>query len=72
MIDTATIKKLTKEEKWQIMEAIWEDLSNDEESVESPDWHHDELKKTEMRLLDGQEKVVEWAEAKKELRKCME
>lgn len=72
MINTEAIKKLSKEEKLKMMEAIWFELLNEEESIKSPDWHNDELKKTEKRLLDGQEEVIEWAEAKKELRKRFE
>ncbi|PIX24843.1 MAG: acyl-protein synthetase, partial [Deltaproteobacteria bacterium CG_4_8_14_3_um_filter_43_13] len=54
------------------MEAIWEDLSNEEEQVESPDWHKKALQETECRLSTGQEKIVDWQDAKKELRKRFE
>ncbi|MFO7750471.1 MAG: radical SAM protein, partial [Desulfobacteraceae bacterium] len=47
---------VTKEEKLRVMEAIWEDLSNEEEQVESPDWHKKALQETERRLSTGQEK----------------
>jgi len=51
------------------MEAIWEDLSNDQEQVESPDWHRHALQETKRRLSSGREKIVDWPDAKKELRK---
>ena len=50
------------------MEVIWEDLPDEEEQVESPDWHKKALKETEHRLSSGQEKIVDWKDAKKELR----
>ena len=51
------------------MEAIWEDLTREVEQVESPDWHREALEETERLLPAGQERVVDWPEAKKELRK---
>ncbi len=63
------IGHLSREEKLKIMEAIWEDLSRDAEQVESPDWHRETLDETESRLKAGQESVVDWPQAKKELRK---
>ena len=68
MQNTIDIKRLSREEKLRIMEAIWEDLSNEEEQIESPDWHKKALQETEHRLSSGQEKIVDWQDAKKELR----
>jgi hypothetical protein len=72
MQSTIEIKQLSREEKLRVMEAIWEDLSNEEEQVESPDWRKEALQETERRLSTGQEKIVDWQDAKKELRKQFE
>jgi len=72
MIDTTAIKKLSREEKLQVMEAIWEDLSVDEETIESPVWHQEALKKSEQRRVTGRENILDWKDAKKELRKRFE
>ncbi len=72
MSDTIEIKHLSREEKLRVMEAIWEDLSQEEELVESPDWHREALEETDRRLKSGQESIVDWSEAKKELRKRCE
>ena len=45
------------------------DLSKDEDAIESPAWHQDELRKTENRLRAGEERVLDWGEAKNRLRK---
>jgi hypothetical protein len=37
MSNTIEIKHLSREEKLRVMEAIWEDLSIEEEQVKSPD-----------------------------------
>jgi hypothetical protein len=72
MQNAINIKHLSREDKLRVMEAIWEDLSNGEEPVESPDWHKDALLETEHRLSVGHEKIVDWKDAKKNLRKRFE
>lgn len=72
MQNTIESKQLSREEKLSVMEAIWEELSNEEEQVESPDWHKKALQETELRFSTGQEKVVDWQDAKKELWKRFE
>ncbi|MEA3232601.1 MAG: addiction module protein [Thermodesulfobacteriota bacterium] len=72
MQNAIEITHLSREEKLRVMEAIWEDLSNDQEQVESPDWHRHALQETKRRLSSGREKTVDWPDAKKELRKRFE
>jgi len=72
MSDAIEISRLSREEKLRVMEAIWEDLSRESEQVESPEWHREALEETDRRLHAGQESVVDWQEAKKELRKRFE
>ncbi len=64
--------RLSREKKLKVMEAIWEDLSNEEDQIESPEWHEKALQETELRLRSGKEKIVDWQEAKKDLRKRFE
>ncbi len=72
MKNAINIKHLSREEKLKVMEDIWEDLSKDDKELESPNWHQKVLKETERRLSSGQEKIVDWKDAKKELRKRFE
>lgn len=66
------IQHLSREEKLRIMEAIWEDLSRDDDRIESPGWHRQALQETDQRLRAGQEKIFDWEDANKELRKRFE
>jgi len=66
---TLQIEKMTRDEKLQAMEALWDDLAKNGSDVISPEWHEAALKETEARYLAGQEGVSEWDDAKKELRK---
>ena len=69
---TLPIKEMTHAEKLMALEALWEDLSRNEEQLQSPAWHLDELRATEERVKSGQEQFVDWEVAKKELRQRFE
>lgn len=68
----AELRKLPRDEKLKIIEALWADLIANEDAVESPAWHADELRKTEAQLAAGQVEVLDWEIAKSELRKRFE
>jgi hypothetical protein len=72
MTTTIQIEKLSRAEKLQTMEALWEALSRMEDEVESPAWHRDVLKETEARVAAGRERIADWEVAKRELRKRFE
>jgi hypothetical protein len=54
------------------MEVLWEELSRPDDAYESPAWHAAELAKTEQRLAEGKEQVLDWETAKQELRRQSE
>lgn len=72
MITTQEVMKMSRTEKLQAMEAIWTALSASDEEVESPGWHADVLRDTEARVSRGEELVVDWTIAKRELRNRFE
>jgi len=51
MFDTTAIKKLSREEKLRVMEAIWEDLACEGESIESPAWHRVALNRDSTQMI---------------------
>lgn len=61
------ILKLPKLQKISIMERIWEDLSQNPEQFEIPEWHKGELERAEKGLAEGKEKFEDWDEVKKRL-----
>jgi len=63
------IQQMPRREKLRLMEALWADLSRDEAEVESPAWHADALRETSERVARGEEKILDWEQAKIELRK---
>ncbi|QYM78604.1 addiction module protein [Horticoccus luteus] len=66
------LRKLPAEEKLRIIEALWGDVAADDEAFQSPAWHEAELRKTEVDLAAGRIEILDWEDAKKELRKRVE
>jgi putative addiction module component (TIGR02574 family) len=68
----AELRSLPPAEKLKIIEVLWSDLAADDESLPSPAWHEQELRKTEDDFKTGHLKVLDWENEKKELRKQFE
>jgi Putative addiction module component len=62
------LHEMSVEEKLQLMEAIWTDLSRESERVESPTWHQEVLEETERRIASGQAVFTDWEAAKRSIR----
>ncbi len=66
------IQELPKIEKMVIMEFLWKDLFEENDELESPEWHKNALTETEERVEYGREEMIGWAEAKRRLRESFE
>jgi hypothetical protein len=64
-----SIQQMSRSEKLQLMELLWEQLSRPDDALKSPAWHAQELAETEQRLAEGTEQIMHWDVAKKELRR---
>lgn len=64
-----SLQELPKAEKIKVMEFLWNDLKLD---YDSPEWHKKALKETEKRMAMGEEKAIDWKDAKKILRQEFE
>ena len=62
------LDKMTTEEKLQALEALWDDLTRNEELFESPPWHAQVLRHREEMVRAGEESFIDWEIAKKQLR----
>lgn len=63
------ISRLTLAQKLDLMEALWADLSRDDKSFESPDWHKAVLREREEAFKAGKDTLIDWEEAKERTRK---
>lgn len=68
---TLPLDKMTVAEKLEVMEALWNDLSQNSEDVSSPEWHEDVLMKREQAIKNGEEKFSDWEIAKDKILKSL-
>jgi putative addiction module component (TIGR02574 family) len=68
----AELRKLPSADKLKIIEVLWGDLAAEDDSFTSPAWHAEELRKTEAEFAAGRIELLDWEDAKKELRKRFE
>ena len=50
------------------METLWDDLSRDPDTLESPAWHEDVLRERDEQVAAGEAEFVDWEEAKADIR----
>jgi hypothetical protein len=62
------LHNLSVVEKFKIIEALWGDLVGDENSLPNLVWHETEVKETEEKFQADSIEVLDWQQAKKELR----
>jgi len=66
---TLNIQEMSRQEKLQALQALWENLVQEDEAIDSPSWHGDALKETEERMKSGNECTWDWETAKDELKR---
>ena len=67
MIALEQIHQLPLREKLLVMEAIWDDISGEEQNLEVPQWHKEVLDERERLLAEGKAQVVDWEDAKRQI-----
>jgi hypothetical protein len=69
---TLPLKDMTIEEKLQVMEAIWDDLSRNSDQLTPPAWHKKALAEREAAIERGEETFEDWETAKRNIEKDIE
>ncbi|GHC35252.1 addiction module protein [Aidingimonas halophila] len=65
---TMRLGDMSTREKLRAMEALWDDLTRDAESVPAPDWHQEALEERALRAETGSSTFSEWETVKQRLR----
>lgn len=52
------IKKMSRIERLQAMEALWDSLLDEEAEVESPEWHLDILEERKRKIETGKAEFI--------------
>ena len=68
---TIPLDKMTTAEKLVVMEHIWDDLSRNAKKISSPIWHGKVLQQREENLNKGIDKLDDWENAKRKIRKSV-
>ena len=63
------LDQMTIEEKLQLMEALWEDLSRHADEMQPPAWHAEALAEREAAIARGEAQFEDWESAKKRIEK---
>ena len=56
-MNTPEIKKMSRIERLQAMEALWDSLTCDEAEIESPEWHRDILPREKKKDRNRQSRI---------------
>jgi len=67
MSTTLQIDQMTLEEKLRVMEALWDDLCQNEGDVPVPQWHKALLDERETLIEQGRAEFRDWETAKKRI-----
>jgi putative addiction module component (TIGR02574 family) len=57
-MNTLEIKKMSRIERLQAMEALWDSLIDEESEIESPGWHRDILEERKIKIENGQTEFI--------------
>ncbi|APZ43782.1 addiction module protein [Acidihalobacter ferrooxydans] len=66
------LDEMTIEEKLQIMEALWNDLTQHPDQIPPPDWHGKLLADREAAAARGEETFEDWETARQKIEKEIE
>lgn len=66
---TLPLKDMTVEEKLQLMEILWDDLSRNADQLQPPAWHAETLAEREAAIARGEERFEDWEAAKRRIEK---
>jgi hypothetical protein len=68
-MNTTAIDQMSWEEKLRALEELWDAITREGDRYGSPAWHEQELKETQQHYDAGAEASMDWATAKRDLRR---
>ena len=64
-MNTLEIKKMSKIERLQAMEVLWDSLIGEEAEIESPEWHRDILEERKRKIESGEAEFISLEKTKR-------
>ena len=62
------VKKMSKTERLQAMETLWDSLLYENGEIETPEWHEKVLKERKKRIANGSAEFISLSDLKKSRR----
>lgn len=63
-MNTTDIKKLSRSERLQIMDTLWDSFLNEDIELDSPEWHDDILDERRRKIESGKAEFISLDELK--------
>ena len=60
-----TVRKLSKEDKLELVHLLWDDIANEPDSLDIPNWHKKILDERLEKIQSGEATFRPWSEIKK-------
>ena len=57
-MNTLEIKKMSRIERLQVMEALWDSFLDEEAEIKSPGWHRDILEERKKKIEAGEAEFI--------------
>ncbi len=57
-MNTLEIEKMSRIERLQIMESLWDSLIDEASEIESPEWHRDILEERKRKIENGKAEFI--------------
>lgn len=71
MNTTLPLDRMTIEEKLQLMEELWDDLTHQSTAPEPPSWHGRVLAERQAAVEQGEEPLEDWETAKQRIEQAI-
>ena len=71
MIALSELQELSLNEKFSMMETLWESIALDEEQIAVPQWHKDILEERDQLIKQGKAHYIDWEIAKNQIQRAI-
>ena len=68
---TLNLDTMTTQDKMEAMERLWDDLCRGASEMDSPAWHEGVLLEREHRVKVGEDALLDWEQAKRDIRNSL-
>jgi len=66
------VQEISFQEKFRLMEAIWDQIAREGGNSEVPQWHEEILNECERLLAEGDATFIDWEDAKARIKAAVE